>query len=518
MANTIRIKRRAAGGAAGAPASLENAELAFNEQDNTLYYGTGTGGAGGSATSVIAIAGPGTFAPLASPALTGNPTAPTQTVGDSSTKVATTAFVNAEIANDVVRSDTATDIKMNGTQAAGTNSTLARSDHVHPSDTAKANLASPTFTGTPAAPTAAVDTNTTQLATTAFVLAQASGSNGAALGTAATGTSTRYARADHVHAMPTLSQVGAPSADVSMNSFKITGLAAPTADTDAATKLYVDSAVQGLDPKASVKAATTANIASLSGTLTVDTVALVAGDRVLVKDQSTASQNGIYVVAAGAWSRATDMDAWAEVPSAYVFVEQGSTNADVGYVCTSDAGGTLGSTAITWVQFNGASNVVAGAGLTKTGNQLDIGTASTGRIVVNADNIDLASGVIGTPGTYKSVTIDTYGRVTAGTNPTTLSGYGITDAQALDATLTALAGVTTAADTLIYATAADTFTTTSLTAAGRALLDDADAAAQRTTLGLGTIATQAASNVTISGGSITNLTTFDGITIDGGTF
>ena len=98
MSNTIRIKRRANGGGAGAPTSLANAELAFNEQTNILYYGTGTGGAGGTATSVIPIAGSGAFAPLASPAFTGTPTAPTPNPGDNSTAIATTSFVTAAIA------------------------------------------------------------------------------------------------------------------------------------------------------------------------------------------------------------------------------------------------------------------------------------------------------------------------------------------------------------------------------------------------------------------------------------
>jgi phage-related tail fiber protein len=88
---------------------------------------------------------------------------------------------------------------------------------------------------------------------------------------------------------------------------------------------------------------------------------------------------------------------------------------------------TLGTTALTFAQFSGAGQITAGDGLTKDGNTLNVATADTGRIVVNADSIDLASGVV-TVGTYKSVTVDTYGRVTAGTNPTTLSGYGITDA------------------------------------------------------------------------------------------
>jgi hypothetical protein len=100
---------------------------------------------------------------------------------------------------------------------------------------------------------------------------------------------------------------------------------------------------------------------------------------VLVKNQTTTNQNGIYVVttlgtgANGTWTRATDMDAWGEVPASYVWVEQGSaTQGDTGWVCTADQGGTLGTTAITWVQFSGAGSITDGAGLLKTGNTLDV--------------------------------------------------------------------------------------------------------------------------------------------------
>lgn len=222
----------------------------------------------------------------------------------------------------------------------------------------------------------------------------------------------------------------------------ITGLSTPTADSDAANKAYVDSVAQGIDAKASCLAATTANI-TLSGTQTIDGVAVTAGQRVLVKNQTSAAQNGIYVAAAGAWTRATDADTWNELVSAYTFIEQGTDNGNNGYICTVTAGGTLGTTPVTWVQFSGAGQINAGAGLTKVGNTLDVGTASSSRIVVNADNIDLASTGI-TPGTYKSLTIDAYGRATAGTNPTTLSGYGITDAYTI-AQIDALFGSTTSA-------------------------------------------------------------------------
>ena len=219
---------------------------------------------------------------------------------------------------------------------------------------------------------------------------------------------------------------GTMSGAIAMGTNRITGLGDPSAAQDAATKNYVDSVAQGLDVKASVRVATTTNI-TLSGTQTIDGVGVIAGDRVLVKDQSTAADNGVYVVAAGVWTRSTDMDVWTELPGAFLFVEQGTTNDNSGWVCTVAAGGTLGSTAITFEQFSGAGQITAGTGMTKTGNTLNVNTASASRIVVNSDDIDLATtGVTG--GTYAGLTVDTYGRVTSAATYTTLAGYGITDA------------------------------------------------------------------------------------------
>ena len=145
----------------------------------------------------------------------------------------------------------------------------------------------------------------------------------------------------------------------------------PVSALQLATKQYVDALSQGLDPKASCIAATTVNI-TLSGAQTIDGVALIAGDRCLVKNQTATADNGIYVVSASAWTRSTDMDIWAEVPGAYTFIEQGTTWADTGWVCTSNAGGTLGTTPITWVQFAGAGSYTAGTGLTLTGTQFSL--------------------------------------------------------------------------------------------------------------------------------------------------
>src|SRR5690606_7743017 len=117
--------------------------------------------------------------------------------------------------------------------------------------------------------------------------------------------------------------------------------------------------------KASVLCATTANI-TLSGEQTIDG-ATTSASRVLVKNQSTQSQNGIYVSASGSWTRASDFDAWAEIPGAFTFVEQGTVNGNTGWTCTNDVGGTLGTTAVTWTQFSGAGTYTNGTGLTLTG-------------------------------------------------------------------------------------------------------------------------------------------------------
>jgi hypothetical protein len=230
---------------------------------------------------------------------------------------------------------------------------------------------------------------------------------------------------------------GTMSGAIAMGNSKITGLGTPTADADAATKAYVDTIAQGLDAKGSCLVASVYDH-TLSGDQVIDGVDVPRGSRVLMRNQNSPAQNGIYVTAAGAWSRAADADTWNELISAYTFIEQGDTWANTGFLCTVKAGGTLGVTPVTWVQFSGAGQIDAGWGMYKTGNQLNVGTAQSSRIVVNADNIDLATTGVGV-GTYKSVTVDQWGRVTAGTNPTTLSGFGITDAYTTTQVDTALA-------------------------------------------------------------------------------
>lgn len=162
----------------------------------------------------------------------------------------------------------------------------------------------------------------------------------------------------------------------------LTLAADPASALQAATKQYVDAVAQGLDAKPSVIAATTANI-TLSGPQTIDGVALVAGNRVLVKNQTTASQNGIYLVAAGAWTRALDADVWAELPGAFTFVERGTLYGSCGFVCSVADGGTLGTTSITFAQFSGAGTYTAGPGLALTGTQFSLAPAADATIKSN---------------------------------------------------------------------------------------------------------------------------------------
>lgn len=195
-----------------------------------------------------------------------------------------------------------------------------------------------------------------------------------------------------------LDQISAPTASVDLNSQKIINLLAPTNPGDATNKTYVDGLVGGgIAWKNPVRVATTA-----AGTLatafangqTVDGVVLATGDRILIKDQAAGAENGIYTVnAAGAPTRATDADAAAEIASAAVFVAVGTANADSAWTMTTDSV-TLGTTALTWVRFSGLGTVTAGAGLTKTGDTLDvIGTAN--RITVAADSVDISTSYAG---------------------------------------------------------------------------------------------------------------------------
>tara|TARA_R100000541_G_scaffold1324_4_gene5864 strand:- start:280 stop:2208 length:1929 start_codon:yes stop_codon:yes gene_type:complete len=174
---------------------------------------------------------------------------------------------------------------------------------------------------------------------------------------------------------------------INASTSRITGVVDPTGAQDAATKAYVDAVKVGLDFKDSVRVASTANLTISGPGAAIDGITLSSGNRVLVKNQSTGSQNGIYVFngAGSAMTRATDADSNAEVTSGlFVFVEEGTLNSDNGFVLTTDGSITVGSTALVFTQFSGAGQIVAGAAITKSGNTLDV--AVDGRTLeVNSD-------------------------------------------------------------------------------------------------------------------------------------
>lgn len=272
-----------------------------------------------------------------------------------------------------------------------------------------------------------------------------------------------------------LDQMALPTIALNVNNQRITNALDPSGAQDVATKAYVDGVASGLDTKASVRLATTGALptvayapgasgagatltAGANGALTVDAVAPAAGNRILVKDQATAAQNGIYTVtnaggasAAFVLTRATDADVSAEItPGMFTFVEEGTTNAKTGWVMTTAGAITVGTTAQTFTQFSGAGTYTAGTGLSLTGSAFSVlGTAN--RISVSGSGVDIAAGYLG------QTSITTLGIVGTGTWQGTAVGvlYGGTGATTAAGARTAL-GATTKVAIDIPVTAANT--------------------------------------------------------------
>ena len=285
-----------------------------------------------------------------------------------------------------------------------------------------------------------------------------------------------------------------------------------TANTSTlALKSYVDSQVQasaqGLDVKQSVRVATTGNI-TLSGTQTIDGVSLSAGDRVLVKNQTTGSENGLYVVVdGGSWTRAEDADSDSEVTAGlFTFVTEGTSYADTGWVISTNDDITVGTTAITFTQFSGAGVISAGDGLVQNGTVFDIvGTAD--RITVNSDSIDIASTYVG------QSTITTVGTITTGTwNGTTIDvSYGGTGVTSLASGEYVLGNGTGGLTTSATIPVADLSGTLAVTQGGTGATT---AAGARSNLGATTKYAASNAELTPSSGSVTwtvshNLNTAD---------
>jgi hypothetical protein len=197
----------------------------------------------------------------------------------------------------------------------------------------------------------------------------------------------------------------------------------------AATKAYVDSVVTGLDIHDSVHVATTANLASLSGLLTIDGHTLQAGERVLVKNQTDPIENGVYDAASGAWTRSADSDGVGEIePGTFLFVEMGSTQADTGWVCTTNGTITPGTDAIVFTQFSGAGTYLGGDGLTLAGNTFSVNVDNT-TLEINTDVLRVKdNGITSAKMADGSVELNT--ATVTGTLGTANGGTGVTTANA----------------------------------------------------------------------------------------
>jgi hypothetical protein len=227
---------------------------------------------------------------------------------------------------------------------------------------------------------------------------------------------------------------------VDMGANKVTNVANPTNAQDSATKSYVDAVVNGLDVKESVRVGTTANLtstyasnvltASSNGALSIDGVTVSVADRVLVKNQSTTAQNGVYDVtttgsgsAAFVLTRSADANSSSDMSGgSFFFIEEGTTNADNGYVATHNGSPILGTDAITFAQFSGAGQISAGAALTKTGNTIDV-EVDDSSIEVTTDSLNVKA--LGITNAMLAGSIDLTTKVT-GTLPVGNGGTGAT--------------------------------------------------------------------------------------------